>query len=87
MRPRPSIQDIRRLSEDVDHAQWIDPPKMAFEVSGKRLNVSNMLFVNDVYLVEAVEDLNAWWIGEKRADGAIECWAKYESLYDAILAL
>ena len=83
MESRPSIEEVRRLEGVVD-AEWVDPPRRAVEpmrdVPDRELEVVSMLYVNGMYLVETVQDPGAWWMGQARPDGTIECWGIYGPL-------
>src|SRR6185503_626230 len=54
---------------------------------GERLSAKQILRVGGLYLVETVEKVDEWYIGDRKGEGPIYCWGSYGSLPDAIKSL
>jgi hypothetical protein len=43
--------------------------------------------VGGLFLVESADDLNNWYMGQRRPDGVLECWGQYGDLAGALRSL
>jgi hypothetical protein len=69
------LEPVEPVRLAVGPAVWVDiEPRTIIEVGG-------------LFLVEAVDEPDTWYMGQRRADGLIECWGRYGDLASALHGL
>ena len=51
------------------------------------LHVKRALAVGGLFLIEAEDEPDDWYMGQMAKDGSIQCWGRYGTLRDAIHGL
>jgi len=72
-------------------AEYLDasqPVRLALSPEGSQpIQPRTIIEVGGMYLVEAVDEPDDWYMGQRRSDGVIECWGKYGDIETALRAL
>ena len=75
----------------TDRAAYLDvsqPVRLALFPDGSEpMQPRTIIEVGGLYLVEATDEPNDWYMGQRRSDGEIECWGKYGDIETALRAL
>ena len=75
----------RAGAEYLDASQAV---RLALSPEGSQpIRPRTIIAVGGLYLVEAVDEPDDWYMGQRRSDGVIECWGKYGDIETALRAL
>jgi hypothetical protein len=76
---------------DADGAKYLDPSeivRLALAPTGyEPIEARTIIEVRGLFLVESADDLNNWYMGQRRPDGVLECWGQYGDLAGALRSL
>jgi hypothetical protein len=79
------------VAESTVGAGYLEPSlpvRVALSPEGSEpIEPRTIIEVGGLYLVEAVGEPDDWYMGQRRADGVIECWGQYGDLEAALRAL
>jgi hypothetical protein len=65
-----------------------EPVRLAvFPEGSEPIQPRTIIEVGGLYLVEAVDEPDDWYMGQRRSDGVIACWGKYGDIETALRAL
>lgn len=63
------------------------PVRLARLEGSEPIEPRTIIEVGGLYLVEAVDEPDNWYMGNRRPDGVIECWGRYGDIETALRAL
>ena len=64
------------------------PVRLALFADGSQpIQPRTIIEVAGLYPVEAMDEPDDWYMGQRRSDGVIECWGKYGDIETALRAL
>jgi len=65
-----------------------EPVRLAlFSEGSEPIQPRTIIDVGEQYLVEAVDEPDDWYMGQRRMDCVIECWGKYGDIETALRGL
>lgn len=63
------------------------PVRLAHHEGSEPIEPRTIIEVGGLYLVEAVDEPDNWYMGSRGADGVIVCWGQYGDIEAALRAL
>lgn len=86
--PAERIAAVARSTVGAAYPDASQPVRLALHPEGSEpIKPRTIIEVGGLYLVEAEDEPDNWYMGRRGSDGVIECWGQYGDIETALRAL
>lgn len=84
--PPDRIATVAQRSE-ATYEDASQPVRLARSEGSEPIEPRTIINVGGVYLIEAVDEPDSWYMGDRGPDGVIVCWGRYGDIETTLRAL